>query len=274
MIKKLNLIVCFIFFLAFNLLAQNEKGTDRIILKNDKEITGTILDRNKKTVTILTEANDYEVYDLIYVSKFYQYIDDDNTLVWISEDPIIPEDMDLEDNGVIYPKEIKQSKNSSLQKLVKVREIGINVSSLISQFVPLGTSSTSTGPYNIIFRIGNQEDLFHIQLGMDSDETDGELNHFNAGFGYMRKTPINDKFIYYKFFNIMGFSGNFNDPNSSSVSSIFGPEGGAGLGIGLGIEYKLSSQVHLGTEAILYLGSPALDIIPPIGLYLIAHLER
>ncbi len=156
----------------------------------------------------------------------------------------------------------------------RVMEVGINVSSLFTQFVPLGNGSSRTGPYSVIFRLGNNEKMFSIQAGMEAGDLESfeGLDHFNLALGYLRKRSISDKFNYYTMYNLMGFFGSFNDP--SSQESANSDAGGIGAGIGFGIEYKISKNIFIGTEAIMYIGSPSPDFIPPAALYLIAHFNR
>lgn len=264
MIRSIKIIVGFLMFIStINLQAQSlDSIPDRVILKDGTEVKGQIIDVQNDRITIETEWDIPYTIELARILKYYQNDNDQNTFVWINEDPLLP-------MGV----EPAQSKLSTFRDKKFATELGINIGTLISQFVPLGRSTTATGPYNLTFRIGKDKNYFHFQLGFDASNEpfSDDVDHFNIAIGYMRKTKISDKFNYYKAFDIMAFSGSFNDPTSTSSNSF---NDGVGIGIGFGIEYMLYKNIYLGTETILYIGSPTPDIIPPAALYLIARIER
>lgn len=235
---------------------------DQVIMLDGTIYKGKIIETNGEEITLQPVKGSPLSIRKSGINKYYQYFEDDDSYVWINKEQQANR---VQQRTIELP--------SSLGR-VRVKEFGLNLSSFVTQFVPFGRSSTASGPYNVTMRFGKGNHLFHLQFGVDAVFQNGfsDTGHVNIGIGYMNKHQINNKFSYYNFYDLMAFSGSFNEPGNSGND--LSDNGGLGVGIGFGIEYELHKNIRMGTETILYLGSPNIDFVAPVALYLIARFER
>jgi len=157
----------------------------------------------------------------------------------------------------------------------KSKEIGLNISPLLSQVIPFNNSSRKIGPYAFIYRSGRNNKYFNFELGVQvfalRNETD--RNHFNMALGMLRKKPFGSKFVFYNSYNFIVSAGGFNEPNDPSNAA----NASVGFSYGPGIEYHIFDYCYLATEAHLFAGAFEdgfrLHIIPPVSLFLIVKLN-
>jgi len=164
----------------------------------------------------------------------------------------------------------------SAQRLgFKSREVGLNVSPLLSQVVPFNNSSRRTGPYSFLFRSGRNNKYFNFELGVQIFEFDNntDRNHFNLAIGVLRKNPFGGKFMFFNSYNFVLSAGSFNEPND--------PTDGDGVSLGFsygpGIEYHINDYFYVATESHLFMGvfedGFRIHVIPPVSFFLIIKLN-
>jgi len=168
------------------------------------------------------------------------------------------------------------SESVDAQRLItKSKEVGLNVTPLLTQLIPFSNGTRKAGPFGFVFRSGKNGKYFNLELGVQIFDVDNvtEENHFNLAIGSLRKNPIGKKFVFYNSYNFILSAGSFNEPNDPSDGDNFS----LGLSYGPGIEYHLTDNFFIGTETHLFAGLSSdffrLHIIPPIGIFLIVKLN-
>ena len=166
--------------------------------------------------------------------------------------------------------------NSAYKETRKIKEVGLNLTQTLSQFIPFNESLSRSGPFTLLFRSGRENKRFNLELGMrlkDDISFNNMTNYFNLAAGYLKKRELSEKFNYYVSYNAIINFGSFNQPNEAFTDS-----GGIGFGLGFGIEYKLSDHVKLVTESMLTVTSSDfglnINTIPPIGLFLVVDFYK
>lgn len=152
----------------------------------------------------------------------------------------------------------------------KSREVGLNMTQLVSQFIPFKGNSTLSGPFSFFYRRGKNDRFFNLQIGARVDSDNFETNFINFQVGYLRKRDLGNKFKYYNSINFIASAGGFNSPGTDFNDDF----AGTGFSMGLGFEYNLTESIFLATETtfLLVLGSDGrLDILPPVAIFLAAR---
>ena len=152
----------------------------------------------------------------------------------------------------------------------KHREVGFNVSELINIFIPF-KGRVASGPFGAVWRSGRNNKYLNIQLGARVLNTNNDNDDFfNLQIGYLKKIPINEKFLYYRSINGFVSAGGFNVPGIPNDRN----DGTSGVSFGLGFEYTIVKNISVGTEALLVAGivdSGTFQIIPPVGIFLMGR---
>lgn len=185
------------------------------------------------------------------------------------------EEPDLTDLLEGYEKYIENDKETRKNNIKRHREIGLNLTQLVTQFIPFNEDVDFDGPFSLAFRTGKNKSYFSLQVGLQTDPSFNSQtpNFVNIAFGYLRKSKAYKKFCYYTSYNLLVSSGSFNigtDQNNEN--------GAIGGTFGFGFEYSLNEFISVGTESHLFIGSRDGDfnatIIPPIGLFLVGKLKK
>lgn len=166
---------------------------------------------------------------------------------------------------------------------VKYHELSLNMSSILTQFVPFGKSTTITGPYNFLYRRVIGRNAFRVGLGANVIADDNRLFGFksnvNTFLGYERIIPLMPKWSIRTGVGGMFFVGgpNVTAPNNNSNSFIFFNDIGFGAGGVLAVDYAILPKLSVGTEGLLFVGLRtttliSVQAIPPLALYLSAKL--
>ena len=158
---------------------------------------------------------------------------------------------------------------------LKSREVGLNVTPMLTQLIPFSNGTRKSGPFGFIYRSGRNNKYFNFELGVQIFDFDNNTqeNYFNLAIGLMNKRPFGKNFLFYNSYNFVISAGSFNEPNDPTDND------GASIGLsyGPGIEYHINDFVYVATEAHLFAGISEdffrLHIVPPIGLFLIIKLN-
>jgi len=164
---------------------------------------------------------------------------------------------------------------------LRKNEIQLNMTSLVSQFIPFGNLNTLTGPYAITWLKGKNNKFFRTSLGarIIPNSQDLEILFLNSttlnlAVGYTVRKPLGPKFYIDRSYLAMGFMGSLNVPGGTAVGG--GSAIGAGFGFGLG--YNINKHIKLSIEGILFLGTGSngfnFILMPPLGLNLTASFDR
>ncbi len=150
----------------------------------------------------------------------------------------------------------------------KEKEIGINLTPLISQFIPF-KGRTLGGPFTLMYRRGKNNQFFNLEIGasIESNFNNDDDNYFNLQVGYLRKNPLSQKTTIISSINFIISSGGFN------VSGFQNNRGTIiGLSFSTGIEYSLTKKLSIGAQAYLIAASGddfVLNFLPPVGVFLL-----
>ncbi len=154
----------------------------------------------------------------------------------------------------------------------KHREVSLNMSGLVAQFVPFSDNQLLTGPFDVTWLSGRNNTYFRMSIGgnIGSQEQFGpntDFGHLAIGVGFTKRRIVYKNWIYESSVMGMGYAGGLNSPNANAEDG-----GGLGVGIGFAPGYEISNRVRINAEAILFLGlgTNALQIIfvPPIAVNL------
>jgi len=152
------------------------------------------------------------------------------------------------------------------------KEIGLNFTQFVSQFVPFNIKNVKDGPIGYSYKYYNNRN-FALRFGFGaniSSSDDFANSHIAIRLGYEKRKHLTGKFYYTKGWDVLTVLGNFNLP-SKSDSPRFGP-GSLGLGPVIGVEYHITDKIIFTTESMLFLGissSTFLDIsiLPPTAFF-------
>ena len=157
------------------------------------------------------------------------------------------------------------------QTNTKMREVGLNMTTLLSQVVPFNRTGTLIGPYqmNYIY-LSPKNRGFRFSLGGQISEVFQERSHINVLFGFERRKWIGDKerFSFRRGTNLFISVGGLQTPLVESNNlTLFG------IAVARGIEYHLAPGIGISTEAFFHLGINSdgfleMHITPPFAINL------
>jgi len=156
----------------------------------------------------------------------------------------------------------------------KTKEIGLNMSGLVSQFVPFASAGQASGPFGVTWLSGRTNTFFRVSLGGTigaedsfSGPASNSFGHLALGVGFTRRKRVFENWIYESSVMGMGYINGLNFPGADGEETA-----GLGLGIGFAPGYELSDRVRINAEVLLFvgLGTNAVHIIvvPPVGINL------
>lgn len=153
----------------------------------------------------------------------------------------------------------------------KHKEVGLNLTNLIAQFIPFGNNAPSAGPFIVSFKsYGKKKTALRIGLGLNTFNSFSTTDRvsFNVRIGYEKRRIINSKLTYINGFDFVILAGDIGNPVNNPDEEF----GAVGLGIPLGIEYNIYPNLFLSIETLIFfgIGSDIIDLstIPPTGLFL------
>ncbi len=158
------------------------------------------------------------------------------------------------------------------QEKVRNREIGLNMTELVSLFVPFKGPVTASGPFAFFYRTGGERRFLNFELGARVDSEDFSSNFINIQLGYLTKRSLGEKLRYISSTNVIASVGHFNVPGS-----VLDGNDNAALGISFtgGVEYDITERLFVATEIHFVLAFGArgtAQFLPPVGLFLGARL--
>jgi hypothetical protein len=125
------------------------------------------------------------------------------------------------------------------------KEVCLNATALLSQFVPFNLSETEMGLQGIKTKWYGRKYAFRTSLGIIAD--DNILTQGYLSLGYEKRKPIYKKFTYTTGWDYFVFL------KKSSV--VFRDvEAAVGIGKFYGLEYNINERIFIGTEAQVMLG--------------------
>lgn len=149
----------------------------------------------------------------------------------------------------------------------KTREIGVNMTSLLTQILPFQNATALDGPFQFQYKSGRNDKFFSFKLGARVNDIFDNNNFLNFAVGYNRRRPLTDHFDINIGYYFVVIGGSFNDPvNNANDAS------GVGFGWDLGFQWNINDRISLSTETTLFVGPSSnifsITFIPPIGLFL------
>jgi hypothetical protein len=158
----------------------------------------------------------------------------------------------------------------------KYREVIVNSTSFIAQFVPFNANTLSRfNIYDYEYRALRNGRGWRWSLAASVSESPNiqELNNINLRIGLIKRRQISQRFHFTRSWDLNLIAESV-DNNGQPIGKI----GFSGLGFSYapGIEYSITSRLSLSTEGILFLGIAPIDgsgsgtivkFIPPVGLF-------
>ena len=150
----------------------------------------------------------------------------------------------------------------------KQKEVGINMTEMITQFVPFKGRSSISGPFALMWRSGSNGKYLNIQVGARISDNTFDDNYANLQIGFLKKRPLGEKMTYFTSQNFIVTAGGLNIPNQE-----LGQDGSFGFSFGAGLQYELSNHLAIATETLFVLAfgdSGGINFVPPVGIFLLA----
>lgn len=154
----------------------------------------------------------------------------------------------------------------------KKKEIGLNMSGLVSQFVPFASNGFASGPFGVTWLSGRTNTFFRVSLGGSVGAENatfggGSFGHLALGVGFTRRKRVYNNWIYESSVMGMGYVNGLNIPGVNGEETA-----GLGLGIGFAPGYELSERVRVNAEVLLFLGlgtnAVHIIVVPPVAINL------
>lgn len=152
----------------------------------------------------------------------------------------------------------------------KIGEVGINMSTLVSQILPFQESTTLTGAHQLMYLGGKNNRMFSLRVGVNFDFDNPQF--LNIALGFVRRRSLGKHFSLNMGYHLMGFAGSYNDPVNREKDV-----GAVGFGWEIGFQYHFAKRISLYTSSTLFAGPSSEGItvtfLPPVGLFLIARIK-
>lgn len=170
--------------------------------------------------------------------------------------------------------EEKWTRDPTYSDGIRHREIMMNMTPLVSQFVPFNASTVSKlNLFDFQTRKLKNGRGTHLGLGLniESGLNSFESPNFYFRWGIVRRRQIASHFHFARSWNVNVIAEDFNSVNASNRKLNFS---GLGFSYSAGFEYSINSRLTISTEGSLFLGllnaqtgAPLLKFLPPVGLY-------
>lgn len=171
--------------------------------------------------------------------------------------------------------EEKWSPDPTYSDNIRHREVLMNLTPLVSQFVPFNASTISK--FNVFdfetrrFKNGKGT-RFGLGVNVNGEFNASEPNSIYVRFGFIKRRQIAERFHFFRSWDI-NLVAEDTDINGRSVGKIgyngFAPSYTAGF------QYDFNRRIAISTEGILFLGlldlnngGAKIKFIPPVGLFL------
>lgn len=151
---------------------------------------------------------------------------------------------------------------SAQQKKVYKNDIGINVTSLLSEVIGLGNNNTNVPTFNLTYRRSGNNKAFRISAHAGLDKSSDfnsntgtniflEEKDFRLRLGFEKHLPLSQKFTLIYGLDVLGtYETSLSESSTGFENDIKIISAGAGPVIRF--EYKLSDRISLMTESTLY----------------------
>ncbi len=154
------------------------------------------------------------------------------------------------------------------------KEIGLNFTQFVSQFVPFNINKVRSGPIGYSYKHYNKNNKA-IRFGFGaniSSSDDFADSHISIRLGYEKRKHLSGKFYYTKGWDVFALIGSFNLPSKAGNSPFGGPGGALGFGPVIGVEYHITDRIIFTTESMLFMGISAttgldISILPPTAFF-------
>lgn len=147
------------------------------------------------------------------------------------------------------------------------KEIGLNFTQFVSQFVPLNLKNVKDGPIGYSFKYYNDRD-FALRFGFGANiNKEFENSFLSIRLGYEKRRQLSEKFFFTRGWDVLALVGGFNLPSKQE-------NGGAiGLGPVIGLEYHITDKLIFTTESMLFVGISSntgfdVSILPPTAFFI------
>lgn len=125
------------------------------------------------------------------------------------------------------------------------KEVGLNMTSLLSKFVPFNLGDNSAGLVDFRWKKYYGTRAFRLNLGASVTDLDSDTGQFfHLSLGLEKRYPIakSKKVSYSSSWDLFGEIDNLNE------------EGNLGVSKGYGLEYHFTRRIYISTEANLRVG--------------------
>ncbi len=155
-----------------------------------------------------------------------------------------------------------------------LKERSINLTGLLTQFIPFGNPSIRGGPITYAETKIKNNKLRRFGIGMNIDPDNEANTYFHIRFGGGKEIKVSEKWSYYRGLDVWAFVGNFNLPGENvNTANFFFVDSGIGIAPFVGAKYHITPNVNIGTESNLFIGlntddGALIKAIPPISLFI------
>jgi hypothetical protein len=158
---------------------------------------------------------------------------------------------------------------------IRHREIMMNLTPLVAQFVPFNASTASK--LNIFDfetrRLKNGKGThFGLGVNIDASFNPTEPNSIYLRYGFAKRRQITERFHFTRYWDINLVAEDFEGTNVQRGKLDFS---GFAISYSAAIEYSFNDRLALSTQGILFFGllnmntgEPKIKFIPPVGLFL------
>jgi hypothetical protein len=170
--------------------------------------------------------------------------------------------------------EEKWTPDPSYSDDIRHKEIIMNTTPLIAQFVPFNASTVSK--LNLfdfqIRRLRNGRGTrWGLGVNIDAGFNPAEVQSLYLRYGFVKKRQIAERFHYARSWDINMI---VEDIDGTGVKGKFGFSG-IGISYSAGFEYSINSKLTISTEGSFFFGffggfdpTPKIKFLPPVGLFL------
>lgn len=176
---------------------------------------------------------------------------------------------------ILTAQEKTGEKDPSYSDNIRHREIMMNLTPLIAQFVPFNASTASKlNIFDFETRKLKNGKGTHFGLGVNIDGSFNptEPSSIYLRYGFAKRKQITERFHFTRYWDINLVAEDFEGTSVQKGKLDFS---GLGISYSASIEYDLSNHITISTQGILFIGLlnvdtevPKIKFIPPVGLFL------
>ncbi len=152
---------------------------------------------------------------------------------------------------------------------VKHKEIGLNFTQFVSQFIPFNVNKVKAGSIGYSYKYYNGRN-FALRFGFGANidiQSNFENSFISIRLGYEKRKQLTKRFFVTKGWDVLGVAGSFNLPTKGDTQ-----DGSIGFGPVIGVEYHITDNIVFSTESMLFIGLSVISIfdisiLPPTAFF-------